>query len=133
MRMNGDVYAKALDQNRQPPTLPAPEATSSPPTMPLRKRVEGTDTMRPIMFHKIPQDRLHDVAHSRVVCEVRLNGGKYSLSSLWMTSASNMLIKSMPNISSQHYAVTHYTITANWSGTKFSGMDLMWDYTERTC
>jgi hypothetical protein len=23
------------------------------------------------MFHKIPQDRIQDVAHSRVVCEVR--------------------------------------------------------------
>jgi hypothetical protein len=28
---------------------------------------------------------------------------------------------------------SHYNITADWSGTKFSGMDLMWDYTARTC
>ena len=27
--------------------------------------------MRPIKFHKIPQGRIPDVAHSRVVCEVR--------------------------------------------------------------
>jgi hypothetical protein len=28
---------------------------------------------------------------------------------------------------------SHYHITADWSGTKFSGMDLVWDYTARTC
>jgi hypothetical protein len=28
---------------------------------------------------------------------------------------------------------SHYNIKADWSGTKFSGMDLMWDYTARTC
>ena len=27
----------------------------------------------------------------------------------------------------------HYTITADWTGSKFSGMDLMWDYKARTC
>ena len=27
--------------------------------------------MRPIMFHKIPKDQVADVAHTRVVCEVR--------------------------------------------------------------
>ncbi len=35
-----------------------------------------------------------------------INGGKYSLSSSWMTSASITLIKYMQNISSQHSAVT---------------------------
>jgi hypothetical protein len=28
--------------------------------------------MRPIMFHKIPQDRQKDIAHLRVVCDVKL-------------------------------------------------------------
>ena len=41
-------------------------------TSPFKKRVEGTNTMRPIMFHKIPHDRLKDVAHVRVVCDVKL-------------------------------------------------------------
>ena len=35
------------------------------------KRVEGTNTMRPIMFHKIPKERHADIAHTRVVCELR--------------------------------------------------------------
>jgi hypothetical protein len=41
-------------------------------TSPSKKRVEGTNTMRPIMFHKIPHDRLKDVAHVCVVCDVKL-------------------------------------------------------------
>ena len=28
---------------------------------------------------------------------------------------------------------SHYDISTDWSGTKFSGMDLKWDYTARTC
>lgn len=41
------------------------------PTMPNKPRVAGTDTMRPINFQDIPRDRISDVAHIRVVCEVR--------------------------------------------------------------
>ena len=43
------------------------------PTIPGEQRVKGTDTMRPINFHDIPQDRISDVAHTRVVCEVKPN------------------------------------------------------------
>ena len=251
------------------PTLPAPESTSSPPTTPQRKRVEGTDTMRPIMFHKIPQDRIQDVAHSRVVCEVRptkadpdrtritiggntiayhgdtgtktgsievvkgvlnsvcsrpkgkfltadidnyylntpldrpeyvrikidvipqefideynlmayvhngwvyfeITKGIYGLkqagklandllterlaahgyyqcattAGLWRHRWRQILfvlivddfgIEYVDTVDAEHLLTAlrnHYTITADWSGTKFSGMDLMWDYTARTC
>jgi hypothetical protein len=27
----------------------------------------------------------------------------------------------------------HYTITEDWAGTKYAGIDLQWDYTRRTC
>eukprot|EP00804_Cyclotella_cryptica_P024876 CCRYP_011785-RA/>CCRYP_011785-RA protein AED:0.40 eAED:0.40 QI:0/0/0/1/1/1/2/0/342 len=27
----------------------------------------------------------------------------------------------------------HYTITTDWTGTKFSGIDIKWDYNKRTC
>ena len=57
---NSANYAKALDSSNQSPTSP------------FQKRVEGTNTMRPIMFHKIPHDQLKDVAHVRVVCDVKL-------------------------------------------------------------
>ena len=40
-------------------------------TKPNQLRIQGTNTMRPIMFHDIPHDRKSDVAHTRVVCEVR--------------------------------------------------------------
>ena len=34
-------------------------------------RIEGTNTMKPIMYDDIPSDRRGDIAHTRVVCEVR--------------------------------------------------------------
>ena len=40
-------------------------------TSPTGKRVDGTDTFRPIAYTDIPSDRRHDVTYSRVVCEVR--------------------------------------------------------------
>jgi hypothetical protein len=27
----------------------------------------------------------------------------------------------------------NYTVTTDWEGTKFAGIDLQWDYTKRTC
>ena len=36
-----------------------------------KKRVEGTNTFRPIQVHDIPKDRRGDVTYTRVVCEVR--------------------------------------------------------------
>ena len=27
----------------------------------------------------------------------------------------------------------HYAITIDWTGSKFAGMDIKWDYTKRTC
>ncbi len=27
----------------------------------------------------------------------------------------------------------HYTITTDWTGTKFAGIDITWDYTAQTC
>ena len=41
------------------------------PTKPATPRVTGTDTMRPIKFCDIPRDRVSDVAHTRVVCDIR--------------------------------------------------------------
>jgi hypothetical protein len=41
------------------------------PTMPNTQRVTGTNTMKPIMVQDIPINRRSDVAHTRVVCEVR--------------------------------------------------------------
>ena len=41
------------------------------PTEPTKKRVEGTDTFRPIKHNDIPLDRRMDVTYTRVVCEVR--------------------------------------------------------------
>ena len=41
------------------------------PTTPNMQRIAGTNTMKPINFHSIPRDRISDVAHTRVVCEVR--------------------------------------------------------------
>ncbi len=41
------------------------------PTTPNLQRIAGTNTMKPINFHSIPRDRISDVAHTRVVCEVR--------------------------------------------------------------
>ena len=41
------------------------------PTKPNQQRITGTNTMRPIMFHDIPHDRKGDIAHTRVVCEIR--------------------------------------------------------------
>jgi hypothetical protein len=38
---------------------------------PTKKRVEGTDTFRPIQYHDIPHDRRADITYTRVVCEVR--------------------------------------------------------------
>ena len=41
------------------------------PAQPTEKRVNGTDTFRPIHMHNIPRDRRGDVTYTRVVCEVR--------------------------------------------------------------
>ena len=41
------------------------------PTKPDQQRIQGTNTMRSIMFHDIPHDQKGDIAHTRVVCEVR--------------------------------------------------------------
>jgi hypothetical protein len=41
------------------------------PTMPNTQQVTGTNTMKPIMFQDIPINCQSDVAHTRVVCEVR--------------------------------------------------------------
>jgi hypothetical protein len=41
------------------------------PAKPNTQRVAGTNTMRPIRFEDIPKDRIADVAHTKVVCEVR--------------------------------------------------------------
>jgi hypothetical protein len=38
---------------------------------PTKKRVEGTDTFRPIHYHDIPHERHADITYTRVVCEVR--------------------------------------------------------------
>ena len=38
---------------------------------PTAKRVEGTDTFRPIQYNDIPHERRQDVTYTRVVCEVR--------------------------------------------------------------
>ena len=38
---------------------------------PTGKRVDGTNTFRPIAYTDIPSDRRQDVTYSRVVCEVR--------------------------------------------------------------
>jgi hypothetical protein len=47
-------------------------AKSSPNSTPTKQQlVVGTNTMRPIPYHKIPRERLSDVAHTCVVCEVR--------------------------------------------------------------
>ena len=40
-------------------------------TSPTGKRIDGTDTFRPIAYMDIPSDRRQDVTYSRVVCEVR--------------------------------------------------------------
>eukprot|EP00804_Cyclotella_cryptica_P006732 CCRYP_015694-RA/>CCRYP_015694-RA protein AED:0.28 eAED:0.29 QI:0/0/0/1/0.5/0.33/3/0/447 len=32
-----------------------------------------------------------------------------------------------------HALQEHYTVTTNWMGTKFAGIDITWDYTKRTC
>ncbi len=39
-------------------------------TLPNQQRVTGTDTMCPIMFSNIPGNRITNVAHTKVVCEV---------------------------------------------------------------
>jgi len=41
------------------------------PTKPNAQRIAGTNCMHPIKFSNIPRDRISDVAHTRVVCEVR--------------------------------------------------------------
>ena len=40
-------------------------------TNPTQKRVEGTNTFRPIKYHAIPLDRRMDVTYTKVVCEIR--------------------------------------------------------------
>jgi hypothetical protein len=40
-------------------------------TNPTGKRIDGTNTFRPIAYTDIPSDRRQDVTYSRVVCEVR--------------------------------------------------------------
>jgi hypothetical protein len=32
-----------------------------------------------------------------------------------------------------HALQTHYTVTTDWTGTKFAGINLAWDYNKRTC
>jgi hypothetical protein len=51
-----------------PPTLGSRPALPNPPKL---QRVKGTNTMRPIMFQKIPKDQISNVAHTRVVCMER--------------------------------------------------------------
>jgi hypothetical protein len=41
------------------------------PSKPNTKRVTGTNTMKVIMYNDIPIEHREDVAHTRVVCEVR--------------------------------------------------------------
>ena len=41
------------------------------PTNPAKKRVDGTNTFRPIKYNDIPLDRRLDITYTRVVCEVR--------------------------------------------------------------
>ena len=41
------------------------------PLNPTTKRVDGTDTFRPIPYHSIPTDRHKDITYTRVVCEYR--------------------------------------------------------------
>jgi len=41
------------------------------PSNPTKKRVDGTDTFKPIRYHDIPLDRRNDITYTRVVCEVR--------------------------------------------------------------
>ncbi len=41
------------------------------PTEPNAQRIAGTNCMHPIHFKDIPRDRISDVAHTRVVCDVR--------------------------------------------------------------
>ena len=41
------------------------------PTDPTRKRVDGTDTFKPIRYQDIPLNRRNDITYTRVVCEVR--------------------------------------------------------------
>ncbi len=59
------------------PSIRAPSQQSSCPTaiptsvLPKHQHVAGTNSMRPIMFHKIRPERLSDVAHTHVFCKVR--------------------------------------------------------------
>jgi hypothetical protein len=55
--------------SNSPPTSRATNITTCTP--PQLQRVAGTSTMQSIMFHKIPPERVSDVAHTRVVCKVR--------------------------------------------------------------
>ena len=62
------------------------------------------------------------------------NGVQYSSSSLWMILVLNMLIRFILNISSQRSTGTPPSpLTTDWTGTKFSGIDITWDYTAQMC
>jgi len=47
------------------------QGIGSDTTTPNNKRIDGTDTFRPINYHDIPADRRSDITYTRVVCEVR--------------------------------------------------------------
>jgi hypothetical protein len=47
------------------------QGVGSSTTTPTKKRVDGTNTFRPIHYQDIPEDRRGDITYTRVVCEVR--------------------------------------------------------------
>lgn len=42
------------------------------PTLPDKKKINGTDTVHPIQYDNIPSDPQTDVTYTGIVCEVRL-------------------------------------------------------------
>ena len=66
-------YKKTWDRSYGNEFGPLCQGAGVHPTIPGAQRVKGTDTMRPINFHDIPRGRISDVAHTRVVCEVKPN------------------------------------------------------------
>jgi hypothetical protein len=42
------------------------------PTHPHTKRIDGTNTFKPIQYHDIPNQRKGDTTYTRVVCKLRL-------------------------------------------------------------
>jgi len=66
------TYKKVWDESYANELGRLCQGIGTKPSNPTKKRVDGTDTFKPIRYHDIPLDHRSDITYSRVVCEIRL-------------------------------------------------------------